>query len=222
MDLKNIRRGRISEYAEKFKSATYQAIDPAGDHNPLWNVPADCAFPSATQNEVNAKDAQNMVNNGVKLVSEGANMPSVPEAIDIYLDNGILYGLGKAANAGGVAVSALEMSAELHASGLDPRRGRQQAQEHHAVDPRPVLRGGQDCTATRATTWSAPTRRLPQGRQLHDGPGHRLIQSTTASSSEACDTHNPTPRSRPRRGFLFIPPGSVPRVECAPTPAPGR
>jgi glutamate dehydrogenase (NADP+) len=110
MDLKNVRRGRIKEYADQFKSATYTPIEPSMDHNPLWNVPADCAFPSATQNEINGKDAQNLIDNGVKIISEGANMPSTPEAIDLYLNNGILYGLGKAANAGGVAVSALEMS----------------------------------------------------------------------------------------------------------------
>ena len=110
MDLKNVRRGRIKEYTEQFKNTSYTPIDPSMDHNPLWSIPADCAFPSATQNEINAKDAQNLVDNGVKIVSEGANMPSTPEAMDIYLENGILYGLGKAANAGGVAVSALEMS----------------------------------------------------------------------------------------------------------------
>jgi glutamate dehydrogenase (NADP+) len=110
MDLKNVRRGRIKEYTEQFKNASYTPIDPSMDHNPLWSIPADSAFPSATQNEINAKDAQNLVDNGVKIVSEGANMPSTPEAMDIYLENGILYGLGKAANAGGVAVSALEMS----------------------------------------------------------------------------------------------------------------
>jgi len=85
-------------------------VDPALDYNPLWAHKADCAFPSATQNEINGKDAQNLMDGGVYVVSEGANMPSVPEAIDIYLDHKILYGLGKAANAGGVSVSGLEMS----------------------------------------------------------------------------------------------------------------
>jgi glutamate dehydrogenase (NADP+) len=108
--LKNIRRGRIKEYIEKYSEAVYTEVDTALDYNPLWNHKADCAFPSATQNEINEKDAQNMVNNGVKLVSEGANMPSTPEAIDIFLDNKILYAPGKAANAGGVAVSGLEMA----------------------------------------------------------------------------------------------------------------
>ncbi len=108
--LKNVRRGRIEEYVQKYSSAVYTPVDPADDHNPLWNHKADCAFPSATQNEINAKDAQNLVNNGVILVSEGANMPTEPEGIDIFLDNKLLYGPGKAANAGGVSVSGLEMT----------------------------------------------------------------------------------------------------------------
>jgi glutamate dehydrogenase (NADP+) len=110
MDLKNVRRGRISEYADKYSSAVYTPIDPSLDYNPLWNHKAHCAFPSATQNEINAKDAQNLINNGVYVVSEGANMPTVPEGINIYLDAKILYGPGKAANAGGVATSGLEMA----------------------------------------------------------------------------------------------------------------
>ena len=110
MDLKNNRRGRIKEYAEKFSSAEYKAIDPELDYNPLWNHKADCAFPSATQNEINAKDAQNLINNGVFLVSEGANMPTVPDGVNIFIQHKILYGPGKAANAGGVSTSGLEMA----------------------------------------------------------------------------------------------------------------
>ncbi len=109
MELKNVRRGRIKEYADKY-GAAYTPVDEKADHNPLWDHPADCAFPSATQNEINSKDAQNLVKNGVFVISEGANMPTTPEGIDIFLDEKILYGLGKAANAGGVAVSGLEMS----------------------------------------------------------------------------------------------------------------
>ena len=109
MDLKNVKRGRIKEYADKY-GVPFTPVDPAADHNPLWDHKADCAFPSATQNEINAKDAANLLKNGVYVISEGANMPSVPEAIEQYLDAGILYGPGKAANAGGVAVSGLEMS----------------------------------------------------------------------------------------------------------------
>ena len=108
--LKNIKRGRIKEYIDKYSETVYTEADFTLDYNPLWNHKADCAFPSATQNEINAKDAQNLVNNGVKLISEGANMPSTPEAIDIFLENKLLYAPGKASNAGGVAVSGLEMA----------------------------------------------------------------------------------------------------------------
>jgi glutamate dehydrogenase (NADP+) len=110
MDLKNERRGRIMAYAERFPTATFTPADPSDDHNALWEVPADCAFPSATQNEINGKDAANLISNGVFLVSEGANMPTEPEGIDQFVTAGVLYGPGKAANAGGVAVSGLEMS----------------------------------------------------------------------------------------------------------------
>ena len=110
MDLKNVRRGRIKEYADKYPKAVYTPADRSLDHNPLWNHKADCAFPSATQNEISEKDARNLVGNGVYVVSEGANMPTVPEGVNVFLDKKILYGPGKAANAGGVAVSGLEMS----------------------------------------------------------------------------------------------------------------
>ncbi len=110
MDLKNNRRGRIKEYAEKFKGVVYAAIDDKADHNPLWNIKADCAFPCATQNEVNEKDANNLVKNGVKLLGEGSNMPTTPEGINVLIDNGIMYAPGKASNAGGVATSGLEMT----------------------------------------------------------------------------------------------------------------
>ena len=109
LELKNIRRGRIKEYADKYPSAVYTAISNDLDHNPLWDHKAHCAFPSATQNEINEKDAQNLVNNGVYVVSEGANMPTTPDGVNVFLENKILYGPGKAANAGGVAVSGLEM-----------------------------------------------------------------------------------------------------------------
>ena len=110
MELKNERRGRISEYAEKFSNAVYTATDASADHNVLWDHNADCAFPSATQNEINEKDAANLLGQGVYVVSEGANMPTVVEGVNQFIDAGILYGPGKAANAGGVATSGLEMS----------------------------------------------------------------------------------------------------------------
>ena len=110
MQLKNIRRGRIKEYADKYPSASFVAVDPKLDHNPMWDHKADAAFPSATQNEINVRDAQNLVKNGVRVVAEGANMPTTAEGARVFIENRLLYGPGKAANAGGVAVSALEMS----------------------------------------------------------------------------------------------------------------
>ena len=110
MDLKNVRRGRIKEYAEEYKSAVYAAVDPRLDHTPLWDHKAHCAFPSATQNEINGKDAANLLRQGVYVVAEGANMPSTVDAVNQFVDAGVLYGPGKAANAGGVAVSGLEMA----------------------------------------------------------------------------------------------------------------
>ena len=110
MDLKNVRRGRIEEYSKKFKGAVYTPIDAKKDHNPLWAHKAHCAFPSATQNEINGKDAANLLKGGVYVISEGANMPSTLDAVKQFLDHKILYGPAKAANAGGVATSGLEMS----------------------------------------------------------------------------------------------------------------
>ncbi len=103
MQLKNVRRGRIREYTEKFGGSYLAGQRP-------WSVPCNCAFPSATQNEIDGTDAAALLKNGCILVSEGANMPSTPEAVDAYLAAKILYGPGKAANAGGVATSGLEMS----------------------------------------------------------------------------------------------------------------
>jgi len=110
MRLKNVRRGRIKEYIEKYSEAVYTEADTSLDYNPLWNHKADCAFPCATQNEINAKDADNLIKNGATLVAEGANMPSTPEAVNIFIDRKISYAPGKASNAGGVAVSGLEMA----------------------------------------------------------------------------------------------------------------
>jgi len=103
MEIKNVKRGRIKEYADKFKCEFRPGAKP-------WDIKCDCAFPSATQNEIDGKDAKKLLDNGCILVSEGANMPSTPEAVDLYLAKKILYGPGKAANAGGVATSGLEMS----------------------------------------------------------------------------------------------------------------
>jgi glutamate dehydrogenase (NADP+) len=110
MELKNVKRGRIREYADQYKKAIFMPTDLKLGYNPLWNIKADCAFPSATQNEINAKDATNLINNGCKVVAEGANMPSTLDATKLFLEAKVLYGPAKAANAGGVATSGLEMS----------------------------------------------------------------------------------------------------------------
>ncbi len=103
MELKNVKRGRIKEYADEFVCQYNEGSTP-------WNIACDCAFPSATQNELTGKDADVLLKNGCYVVSEGANMPSTPEAVDKFQAAKILYGPGKAANAGGVATSGLEMS----------------------------------------------------------------------------------------------------------------
>ena len=109
MDLKEVRRGRMHEYAEKYSSATFTDTDPNATSNGIWSVDADIALPCATQNELNAEDAKNLAKNGCMLVAEGANMPSTPEAIEVFYKEGINYAPGKASNAGGVATSGLEM-----------------------------------------------------------------------------------------------------------------
>lgn len=109
-DLKNNKRGRIKDFADNYKGVVYQAADSKADSNALWAIKADCAFPCATQNELNEKDAGHLVMNGAKLVAEGANMPTTPEGINLLIDNGVMYAPGKASNAGGVATSGLEMT----------------------------------------------------------------------------------------------------------------
>jgi len=103
MELKNVKRGRIKEYADEFGVEYHEGQRP-------WGVKCDIALPCATQNEVNEEEAKTLIKNGCYCISEGANMPSTPGAINVYIENKILYGPGKAANAGGVAVSGLEMS----------------------------------------------------------------------------------------------------------------
>ncbi len=108
--LKNLKRGRIQEYVDKYSETIYTEADSSLDYNPLWSHRADCAFPCAVENEIQPKDAHNLVNNGIKMICEGADMPATPEAVRIFLDSNLLYAPGKAANAGGVAVSGLEIA----------------------------------------------------------------------------------------------------------------
>jgi glutamate dehydrogenase (NADP+) len=110
MDLKNNRRGRISEYAKNFDGVSYSKSEPEPALNGLWDTDVDVALPCATQNEINGEEAKMLVKNGAIAVAEGANMPCTPEAVEVFLDNGILFAPGKASNAGGVATSGLEMS----------------------------------------------------------------------------------------------------------------
>ena len=110
MDLKNNRRGRISEYAKQYPSATFTASKPEPSSNGLWGVDVDVALPCATQNELNGEEAAMLVANNVIAVGEGANMPCTPEAVEVFQKAGVLFAPGKASNAGGVATSGLEMS----------------------------------------------------------------------------------------------------------------
>jgi glutamate dehydrogenase/leucine dehydrogenase len=102
MELKNVKRGRIREYAEKYGCEFH--------HGTPWGIKADVAFPCATQNEIHGDDAKGMVKNGVRVVAEGANMPTDPDGVEVFLNARILFAPGKAANAGGVAVSGFERS----------------------------------------------------------------------------------------------------------------
>ena len=110
MDLKNNRRGRMKEYAEHFDGVEYTESKPEPNHNELWSTNVDVALPCATQNEINAAEAQMLVEHGAIAVAEGANMPCTAEAVEVLQENGILFAPGKASNAGGVATSGLEMS----------------------------------------------------------------------------------------------------------------
>lgn len=110
MELKNVRRGRIAEYEQKYPNAEYTPVSSKRTCNPLWDIKADCAFPCATQNEINEEDAKNLIKNGITVVGEGANMPTCEEGVKLFVENNLLYAPAKAANAGGVAVSGLEMA----------------------------------------------------------------------------------------------------------------
>ena len=127
--LKNVRRGRMAEYAQQFKEATYLPHNGSSSTNPLWDVKAEYAFPCATQNEINELDAKNLVTNGIQLVAEGSNMPTTLEADHVFMDSGILLAPGKASNAGGVAVSGLEMAQNSQRLQWTPEQVDQQLQQ---------------------------------------------------------------------------------------------
>ena len=177
MQLKNVKRGRIKEYADKYPKATYKAVEPNAKCNPLWQVKCDVALPGATQNEINVEDANNLVKNGCYCVSEGSNMPTTPDGVNVFLEAKILYGPGKAANAGGVAVSGLEMSQNSMRLGWKPRRSGQQAHRHHEEHPPGLRTDRRDLRHPRKLRQRCQHRRLPEGGRRHDGPGYRLNQS---------------------------------------------
>jgi glutamate dehydrogenase/leucine dehydrogenase len=160
MDLKNVRRGRIKEYADKFGCEYHDGIG-------VWNVKVDVALPCATQNELNADDAKALVENGCFCVSEGANMPTTPNGVKVFLENKVLYGLGKAANAGGVAVSGLEMS--QNSLRLSWTREEVDERLHN------IMISIHKASIEAAEKYGRQYRRLPQSGRHHDGPGCGLI-----------------------------------------------
>ena len=159
MDLKNVRRGRIKDYADKFKGTAYYALDAKHDHNPLWDHKAHCAFPSATQNEINGKDAANLLKNGVYVVSEGANMPTTIDGVNVFLDGEDPL----RARQGGQRRRRRHLRprdvAEQHAPGLEPRGSRQPAAGDHEEHPQGLLRDRREVRHARATTSTARTSR---------------------------------------------------------------
>ena len=168
MELKNVRRGRISEYAEHFKGAKYLA-----GKRP-WGVPCDLAFPSATQNEIDDDDARHAGQERLLCVSEGANMPSTPEAVDVFLEAKILYGPGKAANAGGVAVSGLEMTQNAGCMRRSREDVDRKLRDDHAVDPR-QLRQVRPGERVRQLRPRREQRRLHQGGRRDGAAGLRVM-----------------------------------------------
>ena len=156
-ELKNVRRGRIQEYAKQFKCEYFEGKRP-------WGVPCQIALPCATQNEVSGSDAQALVGNGCICVGEGANMPSTPEAVEVFLGNKILFGPGKAANAGGVSVSGLEMTQNSMRLQWTNDEVDKRLQRHHEGHPQPVR-------ALRRAGWLHQLRGWRQHRRLpQSGP----------------------------------------------------
>jgi glutamate dehydrogenase (NADP+) len=186
--LKNIRRGRISEYVDQYAHAVYAPAAPDQESNPLWRHRAQCAFPCATQNEINKQDAYHLINNNVKLVCEGASMPCTLDARDIFMDKGILYAPSKAANAGGVAVSGLELTQNsIRLSWLGEE-----------VDRRLkiIMKGIHDTCLAAADAYGSPGQlsygrqycRFHQGGRHHAGPGDYLTKrpATDARPDTIC------------------------------------
>ena len=162
-ELKNVKRGRIKEYAKQFKCEYFEGKRP-------WGVPCQIALPCATQNEISGSEAQTLVGNGCICVGEGANMPSTPEAVEVFLGKKILFGPGKAANAGGVSVSGLEMtqnSMRLQWTNDEVDKRLQRHHEGHPQPVRPLRRAG----GLHQLRRRRQHRRLPQSGRGDAGPG---------------------------------------------------
>ena len=183
MELAEVKRGRAKEYADKYKSAKYYEGKSVWDVVKEQGIKFDCAFPSATQNEINENHAAAMVKNGCFLVSEGANMPSNLAAIKIYQDNNVLYGPAKAANAGGVATSGLEMAQQSCPLVLGPQRGRPEAAADHEGHPPAVPGRLRDLRHQGRLPGRRQHRRVRQSSQGHGGPGRGIIPLHFADNS---------------------------------------
>ena len=189
--IKEVERGRISEYAKRREGVEYH------EGRGVWSVPVDIALPCATQNELLIDDAKQLVANGVKIVAEGANMPTTMDATDYLMENGVVFCPGKAANAGGVATSGLGDVAELRAPVVDVRGSGREAAGHHEehlprgrrrrprVRPRGQLRDGRQ------------HRRLQEARRRHAGPGHRVAQQQDAENTPERRGRKPAEVSAP-------------------------
>ncbi len=174
MDLKNVRRGRIKEYADKYPGAVYTAVDAGQDHNPLWDHKADCAFPSATQNEINDKDAANLLKQGVYVIGEGANMPSTVERGQPVRRRRHPLRSGQGCQRrwrGGVRPGD---GPEHHALRLDPQGGRRSPPAHHGQHPRGLCHDRRAVRDPRQLRQRRQHRRLPEGRRRDDRPGRGL------------------------------------------------
>ena len=201
MDLKNVRRGRIKEYADKFKTAVYTPIDPKLGYNPLWNHKADCAFPSATQNEINGKDAENLLKNGVYVVGEGANMPSTHRRGQPLPRREDPVRAGQGRERRRRRDLGPRDVAEQHAPLLDPRGGRPAPPRHHEEHPQGLLRDRRALRHPGQLRERRQHRGLPQGRQRDDGPGGGVAPTRAKLASDLirCSC---TPASEARRGVL--------------------
>ena len=175
MELKNLYRGRIREYAEQYPGVKY--VEGARP----WGEKADIALPSATQNEIDGDDARKLVANGVIAVSEGANMPSTPEAIRVFQEAKILYAPGKAAGQGSQCRRCVRLrprdDTELRTPLVERRRGGQQTPLHHGEHPRELREVWHRTRRLRQLRQRRQHRRIHEGGQGHDGTGHRVRQS---------------------------------------------